>query len=67
MKQVEFVQVSSELCGYGFCKGTRYRFEGIEEIIQERLEQGWSFCGYVPLETRGIGDIETLSLIFLRD
>ena len=30
MKKVEFVKVRSELSGYGFHKGTRYSFEGVE-------------------------------------
>lgn len=34
---------------------------------QDRLMDGWSFEGYVPVETRGIGDIETLSLIFQKE
>lgn len=67
MKTVEFVRVKSELSGYGFGKGTKYSFEGVEEIIRERIENGWSFEGYVPIETRGTGDIETMSLVFQRD
>ena len=67
MKRVEFVRVKSELCGYGFGKGTKYSFDGAEEIIEERIKDGWSFEGYIPLETRGTGDIETMSLIFLKD
>lgn len=64
MKQVEFVHVSSELCGYGFGKGTKYGFEGVEELIRERLEAGWDYCGYVPIEIRGNGEVETISLVF---
>ena len=45
----------------------KYCFTGIEDIIEDRLMDGWSFEGYVPVETRGIGDIETLSLIFQKD
>ena len=67
MKKVEFVRVKSELSGYGFGKGMKYCFTGIENIIKDRLMDGWSFEGYVPVETRGIGDIETLSLIFQKD
>ena len=75
MKKVEFVRVKSELSSYGFgkgmkyCfgKGMKYCFTGIENIIKDRLMDGWSFEGYVPVETRGIGDIETLSLIFQKD
>ena len=67
MKKVEFVRVKSELSGYGFSKGIKYCFTGIENIIKDRLMDGWSFEGYVPVETRGIGDIETLSLIFQKE
>ena len=58
MTKVEFVRVKSELCGYGLGKGTKYSFDGVEEI----LENGWSFEGYIPIETRGTGDIETIVL-----
>lgn len=57
MKKVEFVELRSELCGFGLGKGTRYTFDGVENIIKERIENGWDYCGYVPLETRGTGDI----------
>ena len=32
MTKVEFVRVKSELCGYGLGKGTKYSFDGVEEI-----------------------------------
>lgn len=67
MKKVEFVRIKSDLCGYGFGKGAKFSFEGAEKIIKERIEQGWSFIGYIPLETRGTGDIETMSLIFEKE
>lgn len=67
MKKVEFVRVKSELSGYGFGKGTKYSFDGVEEIIRKHIEGGWSFEGYVPLTTRGTGDIEEMSLIFQRE
>ena len=67
MKKVEFVRLKSELYGYGFGKGAKYGFEGVEEIIRERIESGWNYCGYVPLETRGTGDIETMSLILQKE
>lgn len=67
MKKVEFVRVKAELSGYGFGKGIKSSFEPVEEIIKERIQDGWSFEGYVPIETRGTGDIETLSLVFQRD
>ena len=64
MKKVEFVRLKSELCGYGLGKGTKYSFEGVEKVIKERIENGWEYCGFVPFETRGTGDIEIMSLIF---
>lgn len=67
MKKVEFVRVRSSLYGYGLGKGTKYSFKGAEEIIKEYIENGWSFEGYIPIETRGTGDIETMSLVFQRD
>ena len=67
MKKVEFVRIKSELSGYGFGKGTKYCFDGAESIIKERLEEGWSYLGYIPIETRGTGELETLSLIFQRE
>ena len=45
MKEVEFVKVRSELSGYGFGKGTRYSFEGVEETIRQYIENGWDYCG----------------------
>lgn len=67
MKQVDFVRVSSEFCGFGLGKGNKYSFEGVEDTIRQRIQDGWEFCGYVPLVTRGTGEAETLSLIFQRD
>ena len=67
VEEVEFIRLKSELYGYGFGKGAKYGFEGVEEIIKERIESGWDYCGYVPLETRGTGDIETISLIFQKE
>ena len=67
MKKVEFVRVRSSLSGSGLGKGTKYSFKGAEEIIKERIENGWSFEGYIPLETRGTGDIEMMSLIFQKE
>lgn len=67
MKKVEFVRIKSEISGYGLGKGTKYCFEGVEETISERIKDGWEYGGYVPLITRGTGEIDTISLIFSRD
>ena len=37
MKKVDFVQIKAELCGYGLGQGTRYCFDGVEELIRQRL------------------------------
>lgn len=67
MKEVEFVRIKSEITGYGLGKGGRFSFEGVESVIKERIETGWEYLGYVPLQTRGTGDIETMSLIFQKE
>ncbi len=65
MREIEFVRLKPELYGFGLGKGVKYRFEGIEDIIKERMENGCEYYGYVPVEMRGgTGDIETMSLIF---
>lgn len=35
--------------------------------INKTVENGWSFEGYIPIETRGTGDLEMISLIFQKD
>lgn len=67
MKKVEFVKLKSELDGYGPFKGSVYTFRGVEDIIKERVENGWEYLGYIPVQTRATGDIETISLIFQKD
>lgn len=67
MKKVKFVRMKSETVSVLGFKGSKYKFEGIEEIIKTRLLDGWEYLGYVPVITRTTGDIETLSLIFERD
>lgn len=67
MKKVEFVKLKSELDGYGPFKGSVYTFRGVEDIIKERIENGWDYLGYIPVQTRATGDIETMSLIFQKE
>jgi len=66
MKEVKFVEVKSEINGYGFGKGMVYEFINIEEVVKEHIENGWDYCGYLPKETRGTGDLEKISLIFTK-
>ena len=67
MKNVQFVKIKSEINGYGFGKGMAMTFNGIEDTIREWIKNGWDYCGYVPVSTRGTGEIETLSLIFTKE
>ncbi|MEQ2627440.1 DUF4177 domain-containing protein [Faecalibacillus faecis] len=67
MKRVEFVRIKSSLCGGGLIKGGKYSFIEVEEIIKKWIEDGWDYCGFVPIETRATGDIETMSLIFQKE
>lgn len=66
MRKVEFEEVTSEICGYGI-KGVKIRFNGIQEIIQERIENGWEYSGFFPVVMRGAGEIETMSLVFEKE
>ena len=69
MKKVEFVRIKSELIGYGLGKGTKYGFDRVEEIIKERIENGWDYCGYVPtkisdvINVKVVKEVETSDLI----
>ena len=67
VKKVEFVRIHSDLNGFGLGKGTKYYFGGAEETIKEYIENGWSFEWYVPIQTRGAGDIEIISLVFQKE
>lgn len=68
MKEVRFVHITAEIAGYGFIKGVEYQFEGVEEAIQAQVEEGWEYCGYVPLTTRAVNDgTQEISLVFQRD
>lgn len=68
MKEVRFVHILADPAGYGLIKGMEYQFEGVEEAIQAQIEEGWEYCGYVPLTTRSInGGTQEISLVFQRD
>lgn len=67
MKKVKFIEIKSELCGWGGFKGTKYMFPKVNKIIEIMIKKGWEYCGYVPNITRGTGDIEKLSLIFQKE
>lgn len=68
MKEVQFVRISAEVSGYGMIKGLEYRFNGAEETVRAWVEDGWEYCGYVPLATRGVNEgTQTISLVFQRE
>ncbi|MBQ3090948.1 MAG: DUF4177 domain-containing protein [Clostridia bacterium] len=68
MRKVEFVHVKSAVSGYGLGKGIKYSFiPEAEEIVRERLEQDWEYGGYLPVQMRGDGEMEEISLIFYRN
>ena len=68
MRKVEFVHIQSVISGYGFGKGIKYSFmPAAEDIVRERLEQGWEYGGYLPVQMRGDGEMEEISLIFYRE
>lgn len=67
MKRVEFEHINAEVTGYGFGKGLKNEFFGAEEVIQKRVRDGWNYQGYLPLTTRGTGEIEMMSLVFVKE
>lgn len=67
MKKIKFIEIQSELCGWGGFKGTKYIFPEIDETIEKMIKGGWEYCGFVPKQMRGTGEIEILSLIFQKD
>lgn len=50
MKKVEFVRLKSELCGYGFGKGSKYGFDGVEAVIKNELRADGITADMFPLK-----------------
>ena len=67
MKKIKFIEIKSELNGWGGIKGYKYVFPNINETIEKMIQEGWEYSGYIPNETRGTGEIEKLSLIFQKE
>lgn len=67
IKKVEFVRLKSTLKGFGVGKGVKYVFDDFRDIIKEKIEQGWDYNGYIPVEQRGTGDVEQIDLIFTKE
>lgn len=67
MKKVEFVRLKSKMTGFGIGKGVKYVFDDSRNVIKEKVEQGWTYNGYVPVVQRGTGDVEQIDLIFTKE
>lgn len=67
MKKVKFIEIRSEISGWGGLKGEKCVFPKINETIEEMIKEGWEYCGFVPNEARGTGEIETISLVFQKE
>ncbi len=67
MEKVVFVRIESKLKGFGVGKGVKYIFEDTKKIIKEKIEEGYSYKGYVPVEFRGTGEMTKIDLIFIKE
>lgn len=67
MKKIEFVRIDSKLVGFGVGKGVKYVFEEHKKIIKEKLEQGFEYKGFIPVEYRGTGDMTKMDLVFEKE
>ena len=67
LKKVVFVQVKSNLKGFGVGKGIKYIFEDVRNIILEKAKEGYTYKGYVPVEFRGTGDMTIMDLVFEKE
>lgn len=67
MEKVIFVRVQSKLKGFNIGKGGKYVFEDVQDIIKEKIKEGYTYQGYVPVEFRGTGDMSKIDLIFTKE
>lgn len=51
----------------GGIKGNKYSFPDIKEIIEDKINEGWSYCGFIPNTIRADGEMDKLTLVFERD
>ena len=49
MKEVIFVRIKATLVTYGDMKGLQYTFEDVRTVITEKLSEGFTYCGFVPV------------------
>ena len=64
MKEVIFVRIKATLVTYGDMKGLQYTFEDVRTVITEKLSEGFTYCGFVPVILRGTGEMDEIDLIF---
>ena len=53
--------------GFGVGKGVKYIFEDARKIIEDKIKEGYSYKGYVPVEFRGTGDMTIMDLVFEKE
>ncbi|ONI40212.1 hypothetical protein AN639_12410 [Candidatus Epulonipiscium fishelsonii] len=66
MKKVDFVRVKAQR-EFVLRKGRIDNFNGAEKIIRDRIENGWEFAGYVPLQFINETQLDTITLVFQKD
>lgn len=59
MYQYKFLEIKSKMG----VSSPSY-FKGFEEIIEKQASEGWRFVTTIPVESRGMQGITTLSLVF---
>ena len=57
MYEYKFLEVTAKT-------GITFYFEGFEEIIKEQALEGWRFVTSIPSQSKGMGWISSLSLVF---
>lgn len=67
MKKVELVRIQSVFEKDAVVKNHKYVFNGIEEEVNRRLSDGWSFEGTLPIVVGINGELRTVSLIFSKE
>jgi len=53
--------------GYGLVYGRTMSFDHLEKTINQYAEEGWRYCGWLPLKQRSSGFVEKIKLVFERE
>ena len=69
MNKLEYDFETLELSagGYSLFGGVGIQLEGHREVILRRAQEGWRYAGWLPLQQRATGHVETIELIFCRE